>query len=146
MIALDIKIKGNLDFIEKDVERFQEQLANQIVIEARRIIDESNPSGRVYRRGGITAARTARGINQGFRPRGKSRMIVGSRFHRASAKGQPPAKDTGKLYRQIKVARSGRGKFRVTFGAEYAGFVEFTLNRPFVLPAIEAAVEKVFNE
>lgn len=143
-IALDIKVVGDLD-IEDDIAVLEERFANQIPIEARRIIDESTPRGRIYRRGAITGRRTAEGMRMGLKPRGKSRMITGSRFHRASAPGQPPAVDTGRLRRDITVVRTGRGRYRVRFGASYAGFLEFSLNRPFVLPAIEAAAREVFG-
>lgn len=145
-ISLSINVTGDLEWIEKEVEIWEERLAYEIPIQARKIIDESTPQGRIYRRGAITGRRTAEGIRMGLKPRGKSRMVTGSRFHRASAKGQPPAKDTGHLYRDIKVVRSGRGKFRVLFGAKYAGFLEFNLDRPFVFPAIEAAAQIVFNQ
>lgn len=146
MLSVEIKILGKDLGLEKDVENLQERLANQIPIEARRIIDESNPSGRVYRRNAITARRTKALENLGLKRRGKTRIITGYTFHRASARGQAPAKDSGKLYQNIRVSRTGRGKFRVIFGTPYAGILEFTLDRPFVLPAIQAAVEKVFNE
>ncbi len=138
-------IAGDLDFL-KDVEAFEDRLSTRIVTEARRIVDESTPAGKVYRRGAITARRTAAGIRAGLRARGKTRMTTGSQFHRASAPGQPWAKDSGRAYRDIKVMKTGRGRFRVAFNAPYIGYLEFNLNRPVVIPAIEAAIQGVMND
>jgi hypothetical protein len=138
-------IAGDLD-LEKDIEEIERQFAEQIPIEARRIVDESAPAGKVYRRGGIRARRTAAGIKAGLRAYRKTRMTVGNQIHRASAPGQPWAKDSGRAYREIKVMRTGRGKFRVVFGAPYIGYLEFNLNRPVVVPAVEAAANRIFND
>lgn len=146
VLKINISISGDLDFIAKEIEEIQRKIAEQVPIEARRIIDESSPSGRVYRRKAITTRRTKAKERIGLRRRGKTRLISGYGFHRASAKGQPPAKDTGKLYRNIKVLRKNATEYRVVFGAPYAGYLEFNLDRPFVLPAIEAAVRKVLNQ
>jgi hypothetical protein len=142
MISLNISIKHDLN-LPAEIEALTEKFVNQIPIEARRIIDESTPRGRLYRRGGIRG-RMLKGLRRA--PGTKTRAIVGSRIHRAAAKGQPPAIDSGRLKREIKVARSGRGKFRVIFGAPYAGILEFQLDRPFAMPAIEAAAKAVFGD
>jgi len=149
MLAVNItlpNIPELVNAIERDVEKWEQELAYRIVDEARRLMDESIPAGRVYRRGVIKGRRTKAGIAAGLRASGKTRMITGSRFHRASAKGQPPAEDTGRLYRDITVRRMASGRYRVRFGAPYAGFLEFNLDRPFVMPAIEAAVQKTFGQ
>jgi hypothetical protein len=140
-LSVNIKVIGTPEavrFIENKVDDLEMKLAEQIVIESRRLIDESTPTGRLYRRKAF-----GRGAVRGLGVRASG---PGRRFHRASAPGQPPAKDTGKLYRDIKAFRTGRGKVRVKFGAPYAGYLEFNLNRPFILPAIERAVDKVFNQ
>jgi hypothetical protein len=135
--------------LDQAVEEFEEELAYRIVDEARRLIDESKPSGRIYRRGSIKGSRTKEGIEAGLRRSGKTRMIVGSRFHRASAPGQPLAEDSGESYRDITVRRIGSGNYRVRFGG-WTGYWEFVvppdLQRPTVMPAIEAAVKKTFGE
>lgn len=143
MIGLEIKIQGDLSGLNIEFDNLAERIANQIPIEARAVMDESTPTGRLYRRGGIRG-RMLKGLRRA--PGTKNRAIVGTRIHRASAPGQAPAKDSGRLYKDIKVSRSKRGTFRVRFGAEYAGFLEFKLNRPFALPAIERAVNKVLNQ
>lgn len=145
MIGLNITIKaGNLpEEIARDIDKLEAELAYRIVDEARTLIDSSVPAGRVYRRGRFRRGQS-RGLG-GFRARGEGR-----RFHRASAPGQPPAEDTGKLYREITVRRLKSGEYRVRFGARYAGYLEFGTNRiakrPFVLPAIEKAAQKTFDK
>jgi hypothetical protein len=142
MIGLKVTIKaGNIAAeIARDIDKLEEELAYRIVDESRTLIDSSRPSGKLYRKGRFRA-RQSRGL--GFRARGP-----GTRIHRASAPGQPPAEDTGKLYREITVRRLKSGSYRVRFGARYAGFLEFgtarMAARPFVLPAIDIAVRKTF--
>lgn len=151
MIATQIatRVETRALTLDPAVERIEEELAYRIVDEARRIIDESQPRGRVYRRGSIKGSRTKQGIAAGLRRSGKTRMIVGTRFHRASAPGQPLAEDSGQSYRDITVRRVGKGAYRVRFGG-WTGFWEFVvpkdLQRPTVIPAVEAAVEKTFGE
>jgi hypothetical protein len=145
MIAAEIKIIGNFD-LGGDIDKLQQSFAEQIPVEAARIIDESQPKGRIYRRGAATGQFTKRGERAGLKRRGKTRQEIASRFHRASAPGQAPASDTGRLKRDIKVQRTGRGIYRIVFGAPYAGILEFKMDRPFALPAIEAAAKKVFNQ
>jgi hypothetical protein len=145
-ISIPTNIPALVNAVEADIEAWQQELAYRIPEEARRLMDESTPTGRVYRRGTIRNRRTQAGIDAGLRGSGKTRMITGVRFHRASAKGQAPAEDTGRLYRDISVRRMARGNYRVRFGAPYAGFLELALDRPFILPAIEAAVKRTFSE
>lgn len=142
MIGLSITINaGNLpEEIARDIDKIEQELAYRIVEESRALMDGSTPRGRLYRRGRFRA-RQSRGL--GGRARGP-----GTRIHRASAPGQPPAEDTGKLYREITVRRLKSGHYRVRFGARYAGFLEFGTSRmaarPYVLPAIDTAVRKTF--
>jgi hypothetical protein len=117
-------------------EDFQMRFADAIVRHSRRIMDESVPSGRIYRRRKFKRGQRV----QGVRARGPGQM-----FHRASAKGQPPAKDTGRLYNKIRAVRTGRGRVLVKFDAPYVGFLEFRMDRPFVIPAIEAAAREIFG-
>lgn len=133
----------------EQIDKWQQELAYRLVDEARRIMDESTPRGRVYRRGSIKGRRTKQGIEAGLRRSGKTRMVTGSRFHRASAPGQPIAEDSGKSYRDIKVTRMKRGTYRVRFGG-WTGYWEFdvpaSMQRPTIIPAIESAVQKTFSD
>lgn len=147
MIGVKITVKGAEDAIRatgKAVEKIEEELAYRIVDEARMLIDSSIPSGRLYRRGSFRRGQS-RGLNTGV---GRRARGAGSRIHRASAPGQPPAEDSGRTYRAITVRRMANGRYRIRFGG-VAGYLEFgTRNmkaRPFIVPAIEKAVEKVFR-
>jgi len=145
MIGLQITIKaGNIaEEIARDIDKLEEELAYRIVDESRTLMDSSTPSGRIYRRGSFR-----RGQSKGLSTGRRRARGPGSRFHRASAPGQPPAEDSGKLYREITVRRMRSGSYRVRFGANYAGFLEFGTKhmgkRPFVMPAIDTAVRKTF--
>lgn len=104
-------------------------------------IDESVPRGRVYRRKAIVRVSSKQNRVKGLRMTqrsGKPAVIVGYKFHRASAKGQPPAKDTGKLRRSTKVKRMAAFRVRVFNDAEYAKYLEppAKLHRPFLANVI----------
>jgi HK97 gp10 family phage protein len=145
ILSLSISIKGDIGAIgrsiDKDIEKLEQELAFRIVDESRAMMDSSTPTGRLYRRGSFTRRHRIGGQRASGR---------GTRIHRASAPGQPPAEDSGKLYRNITVRRMGNGSYRVRFGAEYAGYLEFGTGRmrarPFIIPAIERAVDKTFNK
>lgn len=68
------------------------------------------------------------------------------RMHIASAPGQPPNTDTGRLAGSIRVVKSGEPTAYVDALADYAVWLEFgTQNmekRPFMTPAVEAEREK----
>jgi hypothetical protein len=144
-MRVDIKVTahGLYEGIERDIDKLEKELAYRIVDEARTLIDSSIPSGRLYRRGSFK-----RGESRGLRLMGRRARGLGTRIHRASAPGQPPAEDTGKTYRDITVRRMGNGTYRVRFGGA-AGYLELgTQNmkpRPYIVPAIEKAIAKVFN-
>jgi hypothetical protein len=148
MILLEFKITGLsevLSGLESDIDNFQSRLAEQIPVEARRIIDEGKPSGRLYRRKAITKRKTKGLLQLGLKQRGKTQVVAGSQFHRASRKGEPWANDSGRAYREISVRKTAKGHYQVRFGAPYTGILEFTLDRPVAIPAIEAAVRKIID-
>lgn len=64
-----------------------------------------------------------------------------SRTHQASAPGQAPAVDTGRLRQSITVQRLAPGKWRTGTNLDYAFVLEFgsrrTAPRPFMRPAAE---------
>ena len=140
-INVSISVTGIAEaanWVEGRIEQLESELAYRIVDESRKLMDDSTPAGRLYRRGSFR-----RGHSRGLR--GSRARGPGVRIHRASAPGQPPAEDTGRLYRDITVRRMAKGGYRVRFGAAYAGYLEFNLNRPFVLPGIEIAEQKTFG-
>lgn len=65
----------------------------------------------------------------------------GNVTHRASAPGDPPAVDTGRLRQSLGVQRIGNGHYRVGTNVEYAPLLEFGTRqmaaRPFMRPAAE---------
>jgi hypothetical protein len=135
MAETRITIQGNGD-VSPEIAQFITDLANNIPVKTREVIDESTPRGRIYRRGGIRG-RFLKSLRRA--PGTKTRAITGSRFHRASAKGQPPAKDSGELYRRIRVLNRGGFAKSVRFDAPHAGLVEET--RPFIDESLRRAIE-----
>lgn len=81
--------------------------------------------GRAYRRGAMK------------RKRKNGPVVVGYKFHRASAPGEAPAVDSGKLINSIETGMYGDTMATVSASAMYAGMLEENLNRPFFKPAVE---------
>src|SRR5688572_23913063 len=100
MIGLNFQVTahGVPEQVMRDIDKLEKELAYRIVDEARTLMDESVPAGRLYRRGGFS-----RGASKGLRLQGGRARGVGNRIHRASRAGQPPAEDTGRLYRDMTV-------------------------------------------
>lgn len=65
----------------------------------------------------------------------------GNVTHRASAPGDSPAVDSGRLRASIGVQKRGEGHYRVGTNVEYAPLLEFGTRkmapRPFMRPAVE---------
>lgn len=101
--------------------------------DVRENMKRSVPRGKIYRRGSITRTATKKNAVKGLRMTTSGKRIVGAKIHRASAKGQPPAIDTAKLYNSIAVQRVSEFRVRVAVNAEYAKFLEppARLDRPF---------------
>lgn len=144
-VRITVRDHGIAVAIGKDVEALEQEFAYRIVDEARTLIDSSVPRGRLYRRGGFKRGES-RGLNTGV---GRRARGPGIRIHRASAPGQPPAEDTGRTYGNITVRRMKSGHYRIRFGGA-AGYLEVGTKRmkprPYIIPAIERAAEKVFNK
>ena len=92
--------------------------AQQIRTEAIKSIQDGEKTGRVYKRRSVT--------------------------HRASAPGEAPASDTGRLVNSIQAYNSGGGEAFTVAGrgtVGYAAMLEFGTSkmapRPFMLPALE---------
>lgn len=97
-------------------------------------IDNSTPAGRLYSRGIKTARRTAANKNLRAAPGTKTRVVVGYKYHQASAWGQPPARDTDTLYRNMKVRRKpGENTIIASVNAPGVRVLDSRegLNRPF---------------
>ncbi len=114
------------------------QSAAELEREIKQTILDSVPRGRLYRRGSITARATKAKLSLGLqRKKGtKTRLIAGSKFHRASARGQPPAVDSGKLLRSIRVQPGQKPlQLKIIVGVSYAKRLDDPkgLNRPFVV-------------
>lgn len=72
-----------------------------------------------------------------------------NRTHKASAPGEPPATDTGRLANSVQYRSSGKGEAEIDTQVEYGSMLEFgTINiakRPAWLPAVEG-MRKRFND
>jgi hypothetical protein len=103
--------------------------------EIKKTITDSTPAGRLYRKGSITKAATKPLLALGLKTRkgNANRVVAGSRIHRASRKGQPPAVDTGGLIGSIRAKKTGEMKSTVTAGKAYAEPLDDPkeLDRPF---------------
>lgn len=127
-----IRIEGEAELIAAlkkfgaDGEREIDKVVQATGIELRgdivKMYQRSTPTGRVYEK---------------FNPR---------RTHRASAPGEPPATDTGRLASSVRYKKVAQGSAEVDTQVEYGAWLEFgTLRiakRPAWLPASEAARPK----
>jgi hypothetical protein len=95
-------------------------------------IANSKPAGRTYPVSRILRNESRNNRGLGLRRRGRQ-VILGSNFRRASAPGQPPAIDTGRLINSIRGRRIGPFSYRVATGVVYARPLDNPggLNRPF---------------
>lgn len=110
----------------------------------KRLIQKGPKTGRLYRRSSIKR-RSTKGLRAlGLRRApGSPKLVVGINYHRASAPGEPPATDTGRLVSSI-APRYDEAGMRATIGVHdenmvrYARFLEFGTRRmrprPFVRP------------
>lgn len=115
-------------------------------------IDESTPAGRLYRRDRITTRRTKALDQIGIkrvkgRSQDRTRSLVGFRFHRASAWGQPPARDTSRLYRSIRVRRVGNDALKFSVNAPGVKWLDSKtyLNRLFFKSKIRQFTKEKFQ-
>ena len=67
--------------------------------------------------------------------------VRGRKSHRASAPGEPPAVDTGKLKNAIFTEMVTPLRARVTANTEYARILEMHRNRKFFTPALKQITE-----
>lgn len=106
-------------------------------------ITKSQPRGRTYRIGRITKAESKKLAGLGLKSyktkSGKKRFIVGAKFYRASAKGQPPAIRTGGLLNANRIKAIGSLRYRVFNSKRYAVPLDAKdgLNRPFFVSTVK---------
>jgi hypothetical protein len=109
------------------------------------VIASSRPAGRTYRLGAITSNRkSSQGLGLKSRNKnGKKQTIVGANFHRASAKGQPPAIRTGGLLNSIRTKKIAQLRAKVFVGKFYGGILDAKdgLDRPFFAVTVEKQKE-----
>lgn len=107
------------------------------------------PTRKAIRKGGLMIRRTA---TTSIRRKGKGRLYTrGTIDHRASAPGDPPASDTGRLLGSIEMVLFDGGlAAEVGTGLEYGRFLEFGTSkmaaRPFLQPAWDKHRKQIVNE
>lgn len=107
--------------------------SRQVLAQVEREVEEILETG-----SRITQEEAAHAIQSG----GRSGVIYKRTggYHQASAKGEPPAEDTGALADSIQIERPSRTRRRVVVGEEYGAILELRKNRPFLLPAFYRSV------
>ena len=117
---------------QKLLDRVVQQSGAELESEIKQAILSSVPSGRLY----LTKAASQKNLALGLR-RAKvvpKRVIAGaSRFHRASARGQAPAVNSGALLNSIRAKKVGQLSVKVATSKRYAVRLDDKnkLNRPF---------------
>lgn len=81
------------------------------------------------------------GVRVKANDKGRKYLVVGAKLHRASAPGEAPAVDTGKLRNSASVKMAGKNAAELSFTAGYAAVLEFggahMAPRPFVQPSVD---------
>jgi hypothetical protein len=141
-IGLSIKVY-NADKVAAEIGKDIDKMVGEftaLVISIYREMFEGSRTGRLYRRGSFT-----RRHSKGF---GQRASGPGTRIHRASAPGEPLARETGKTQRSTTVRRLKSGVYRIRFGGN-VGYWEFrdavSQRRPTIMPALEKAAEQYFG-
>ena len=123
------------DDLRQRLSRVVRSSALELESDIKTFIQSSKPAGRLYRRGAITRAASkntkALGLKHFKNSKGKERAVVAYKFHRASAKGQPPAIDTGGLIGSIASRDLALLRSRVSVGKKYGEPLERKLQRYF---------------
>lgn len=118
------------------LDKAAQQSAAELEAKIKQKILSSVPAGKVYARGALTARANKAQLGLGLlrKPGTKTRVIIGNRFHRASAKGQPPAVDSGKLLNSIKTKQTAPLQITIFSNLRYAEILDNPqkLNRPFM--------------
>jgi hypothetical protein len=107
---------------------------------------DSQPRGRTYRRSAITKAATKPLLALGLRRKkgNPDRVVAGSNYHRASAKGQPPAVDSGGLINSTRAKKTGEMRSTVSVGKKYGEVLDDPnkLDRPFFRSTVKEFAPK----
>ena len=116
------------------------EIANDMAPEAGRIVNATIHRIEARTKASLSGPRSGREYRRGKH---------GTRIHRASAPGEPPATDTGNLANSIGSRMTGRTEGEVTVTAEYAAALELggvhMAARPFLGPAVRAEWPEFIN-
>jgi HK97 gp10 family phage protein len=124
MISISTKINKNIDALLIDkVHLLLGKAATEFEKEMKQEIEYGAKTGNQYQRG--------------------------NNFHTASAPGQAPASDSGKLAGSIRYEKKSNDKHEVSINSEYALALEVGTSRmaarPFITPALQNAKKKLMK-
>lgn len=124
MITINTKINNNIDTLLIDkVHLLLGKAATEFETEMKNEIETGSKSGITYQRGNIS--------------------------HTASAPGQAPATDSGKLVGSIRYKKKSVSEHEVSINSEYALALEVGTSRmaarPFITPALQNAKKKLMK-
>jgi hypothetical protein len=138
--SLDISVSavGVAEGVDQDIQQWVDEFGLNIGIAVEELMG-GRRSGRLSRRGSFNR-RHSKGLGQ--RAAGR-----GSRFHIPSAEDEPLATDTGDTVKSFSIRRLSKGTVRIRVSGGI-GFWEFRASgaRPTLIPAIELAARRTFNE
>lgn len=139
-VSITVHDHGVVAETEKEIDKIVGGFM-EVVIAVYQQMFEGSRSGKLYRKGSFKAGQS-KGLGIG-RKRARG---AGTRIHRASAPGEPLAKDSGKTAQSYSVRRLKSGVYRIRFGGGVR-FWEFRDEgrRPTLMPALEKAAEIYFG-
>lgn len=153
------QLRAITTLVQREVREAVKLSALEVDRVMKRRIQKGPKTGRLYRRSSIKR-RSTKGLRAlGLRRApGSPKLVVGYTYHRASAPGESPATDTGRLVSSIAI-RYDAANIRATVGVHdevgvrYARFLEFGTRRmrprPFVRPTFQetkADIDKNITE
>lgn len=126
MLRLETTIEGTIPDYEAALARFVALAPQKVRIRMRQKLGESK-SGRLY----------SRKRGEGFR-----------RSHRASAQGEAPATDSGRLGRSLNIVKLGTLESSLESNLIYAPILEdpHQLNRPMWLASLDELIPELTND
>lgn len=150
-----VRVRLVYDGLDKAMPHIKEQLAEQIKQAAFAVQAEAQASmrgpksGRSYAAGRVSKKMTkalgqVKGLRSHRAKKGTTMAIVGQRIHRASAPGEAPAIDTGRLVNAIQTKQIGPLTWMVHTGRlRYAAILEYGSRRMAARPFLRPAAVKV---
>lgn len=151
MISVTIRRSGNASArvpkVVANLQRAVDITADLMSNKAKHLIESGPKSGRIYGAERVVSFQAGKALRGGVIVTKKVSFTAnkGKKGHQASAPGEAPATLTGTLVNSIMPVTEGSLKKKVAAHTKYAYILEFMMDRPFMVPAVESQREAFFE-